>query len=235
MTSKRLLYDSSVAARQPTLVGAAYSAIKDAIRDGFFPPGFQGSELEIAQRLGMSRTPVHQAIIQLQAEGMVELRAKRGVVIVALSPDDMREVYDVIIAVEGMAAQLIAVMPPSTRERVCASLDLLNRQLGAALAKDDLLAWADHDGRFHAALVAGAGNGRLERIATINIDQSYRARRVTLGLRPKPFHSLGEHQAIIDALRAGDARRASDAAQAHKVKARDLIIELLVRHNMRHL
>ena len=235
MSNAMLLFEDQPEGRRPTLVEAAYCAIKDAIRNGIFPPGFQGSELEISQRLGMSRTPVHQAIIQLQAEGMVDLRAKRGVVIRALSPCDMREVYDVIIAVEGMAALLIAARPGAERERVCKTLEALNGQTAEALERDDLVGWADHDGRFHAALVAGASNGRLERIATVNIDQSYRARRLTLRLRPKPVHSLAEHQAIIDALRDGNATAARDAAQDHKTKARELIIELLNRYDMRHL
>ena len=114
-------------------------------------------------------------------------------------------------------------------------LEALNLKTAEALAKDDLPAWADHDGRFHAALVAAAGNSRLHRIASVNIDQSYRARRVTLGLRPKPVHSRAEHQAIIDAMRAGNGEAARDAAQGHKEKARELIVELLIRHDMRHL
>lgn len=221
--------------RKPSLVEAAYDAVKQAIRDGVFPPGFQGSEQEMAQRLGMSRTPVHQAIIRLQSEGMVELRSKRGVVISALSPDDMKEVYDVIIAVEGMAALLLAEKSADVRERVCRDMERLNAELAEALAGDDLLGWADSDARFHACLVRGAGNGRLERIATVNIDQSFRARRLTLHLRPKPMGSIEEHQRIIDAIRAGEPGEARQMAQEHKIRARDQIVDLLRRYDMKHL
>lgn len=235
MSDARMLFDDRLQERRPTRVEGAYVAIKDAIRNGLFPPGFQGSELEIAQRLGMSRTPVHQAIIQLQSEGMVDLKAKRGVVIRALSPADMREVYDVIIAVEGMAAWLTAALPHGERERICRMLEKLNQQLGDALSRDDLVDWAECDGQFHAALVAGAKNGRLERIARVNLDQSYRARRLTLRLRPKPVESIGEHQAIIDAIRRGDGSAARQATQYHKETARDLVVALLNRYNMKHL
>lgn len=223
------------AGRRPSLVVSAYEAVKQAIRDGVFPPGFQGSEQEIAQRLGMSRTPVHQAIIRLQSEGMVELRPKRGVVISALSPFDMKEVYDVIIAVEGMAALLLAEKPAHVRDDVCAELAALNAQLAGALEADDLDAWTDLDARFHALLVRGAGNSRLENIACINIDQSFRARRLTLSLRPKPVVSVDEHARIIEAISAGDPRRAREMAQDHKIRARELIIDLLKRHGMKHL
>src|SRR5215210_774150 len=57
--------------KKPSLVEDAYRALKDAIRNNVFPPGYQGSEQEIALRLGMSRTPVHEAIIRLQEDGLV--------------------------------------------------------------------------------------------------------------------------------------------------------------------
>ena len=235
MSDAAALFEIDSLERKPPLVEAAYDALKQAIRDGIFPPGFQGSELEMAHRLGMSRTPVHQAIIRLQSEGMVDLRAKRGVVVRALSPCDMREVYDVIIAVEGMAAFLIGGKPPVERERICLSLERLNAELAQALDRDDLLGWADVDGRFHEVLVEASGNGRLARIAKVNIDQSYRARRLTLSLRPKPLQSIHEHQALIEALRLGDAAAARLMAEEHKGKARELIIDLLHRHGMKHL
>lgn len=235
MSEDLAMFDTAKAERRPSLVVSAYEAVKQAIRDGVFPPGFQGSEQEIAQRLGMSRTPVHQAIVQLQSEGMVELRPKRGVVISALSPFDMKEVYDVIIAVEGMAALLLAEKPTPSRDRVCQEMTALNTELAVALGDDDLDAWADLDARFHALLVRGAGNSRLEHIARVNIDQSFRARRLTLSLRPKPVVSVDEHARIIEAIAAGDPERAREMAQDHKIRARELIIDLLKCHGMKYL
>jgi DNA-binding GntR family transcriptional regulator len=98
------------------LVDDAYAALKDAICDGVLPPGYQGSEQEIASKLKMSRTPVHEAIIRLQSEGLVKVLSKRGVLICSISPDDMREIYDVIIACESMAAELLAALPASSVE-----------------------------------------------------------------------------------------------------------------------
>ena len=235
MSNAHLLMGLAKPERRVSLGDSAYETVKQAIRNGVFPPGYQGSEQEIAQRLGMSRTPVHQAIVRLEAEGMVELRARRGVVISALSAADMKEVYDVITAVEGMAALLLAERPADEREPICAELDAIDAELDAAVKSDDLDAWADIDARFHARLVAGSGNGRLERIATITADQSYRARRLTLSLRPRPIHSVGEHAAIVDAIRKGDPAAAREAAQEHKIRARDLIVALLTRYSMKHL
>ena len=96
--------------KRPSLVDDAYAAMKEAIRESTFPPGYQASAQEIALRLGMSRTPVHEASLKLQEEGLVRIVPKRGIVICALAPDDIREIYDVIIAIEGRAAELVAMM-----------------------------------------------------------------------------------------------------------------------------
>ena len=79
---------------RPSLVDDAYRVLKNAIRENVFPPGYHGSEQEIASRLGMSRTPVHEAVIRLQEEGLVRVLTKRGVLICTVSPDDMREIYE---------------------------------------------------------------------------------------------------------------------------------------------
>ena len=102
-------------ARRGSLVDEAYAALKQAIRNTDFPPGYQGSEQEIAVRLGMSRTPVHEAIIRLQEDGLVRVLSKRGVLICPLAPHDIREIYEVVIAVDSMAAELLAASEkPST-------------------------------------------------------------------------------------------------------------------------
>jgi len=171
--------------RRPSLVEDAYRALKTAIRDNVFPAGYQGSEQEIAVRLGMSRTPVHEAIIRLQEEGLVRVLSKRGVMVCPLSPEDMREVYDIVIALEAAAAELLAGLPKDERRVVVVALEGINAEMEAALRKDDLDAWARADERFHQTLVEGCGNGRIARIAQTVMDQSHRAlasaRRVTDG------------------------------------------------------
>src|SRR3954451_3479174 len=183
--------------RKPSLVDDAYAALKEAIRENMFPPGYQGSEQEIATRLGMSRTPVHEAVIRLQEEGLVRVLPRRGVVVCALSADDMREIYDVTIALEAAAAELLAGKPKVERRTIVAELESLNALMKTALAEDDLSAWARADGRFHQLMIERCGNGRLARMVHTIMDQSHRARMLTLRLRPKPVGSVAEHRAIL--------------------------------------
>ena len=81
----------------------------------------------------------------------------------------------------------------------------------SALAADDLAEWARADERFHQLLVERSGNGRLARMFHTIMDQSHRARMLTLRLRPKPTASVREHRAIVDAIRRGDRKRLANA------------------------
>ncbi|MGL5167475.1 MAG: GntR family transcriptional regulator [Afipia sp.] len=222
-------------AKAPSLVADAYQALKNAIRDNAFAPGYQGSEQEIALRLGMSRTPVHEALIRLQEEGLVRVLPKRGVTVLALSPDDMREVYDIIIALEGMAAELIAGMSPADRRPIAAELDAINADMKNALQRDELDAWARADDRFHRTLIDRSGNMRLARLANTIMDQSHRARMMTLRLRAKPTKSIKEHQAIVTAIKSGDLMLSCSEAQNHRRRARSELLPLLDQFGMKHL
>jgi DNA-binding GntR family transcriptional regulator len=222
-------------ARKPSLVDDAYAALKQVIRDGVLPPGYQGSEQEIAEQLNMSRTPVHEAIIRLQSEGLVKVLPKRGVLVCAISPEDMREIYEVIIACESTAAELLAALPESERRVKADALDALNASMRLALQKNDLLAWAKADDEFHRSLVVSCGNSRIARIAETIMDQSHRARMVSLKWRPLPTQSVEEHHQIVDAIRKGLKVQARNRARAHRAHSRDLLLPLLERFGVKQL
>jgi len=217
------------------LVDAAYQAIKLAIRENVFPPGYQAAEAEIARQLGMSRTPVHEAMTRLQEEGLVRILARRGILVCALAPEDIEEIYELIIALEGAAAERIAKSPETVRGPVLKRLQDATRSMQEALEQDDLIAWAKADEDFHDALVGGCGNKRLLRMMGTVTDQSHRSRMLTLQLRPKPVASAKEHLQIIAAIRMGDAAAASQAARVHRQHACDQILPLIVRLNLRNL
>jgi DNA-binding GntR family transcriptional regulator len=218
-----------------SLVDEAYRALKAAIRENVFPPGYQAAEPEIAQQLGMSRTPVHEAIIRLQEEGLVQVLSRRGVVVCAIAPSDMREIYDVTIALEGMAASLLAQQATDARPGAVTALEDETASMAAALEKGDLLGWAAADDRFHQQLTRLCGNRRLARMASTVMDQSHRARLLTLHLRPPPVSSAAEHRRITDAIRHGDPAGAEAAAKLHRTRARDALMPLLEQYGMRNL
>lgn len=221
--------------RGASLVDTAYAALKHAIRESVFAPGYQASAGELALRLGVSRTPVHEAALRLQEEGLVRILPKRGILICALAPQDIAEIYEVLIAIEASAAELSAKLPMPERLSLADDLDRATDTMAAALAADDLTAWGRADELFHRLLVERCGNGRFARIIQTVNDQSHRARMLTLRLRPRLPSSQDEHRATSQAIRDGLPEAAREAARRHRIRARDELLPLIESVGLRHL
>jgi DNA-binding GntR family transcriptional regulator len=226
-----LTLKSRVPANPPpkaSLVESAYAAFKAAILNNTFPPGYQAAESDVATQLGMSRTPVHEAVIRLQEEGLVEIQSRKGILVRAISPGDVREIYELTTALDGMAAEVLARKPRSAAKKLTLDrLDSETQSMEAALKKHDLDRWAAADDRFHKILAGECGNSRLARMASTIRDQTHRTRLLTLRLRPSPLNSAIEHRAIIEAIRKGDARAAAESAAEHRRRASQIMIPLL--------
>ena len=152
-----------------------------------------------------------------------------------LAPEDVREIYEVIIAIESMAAELLAALPDEERRLVAIELKEATARMEAALRKNDLLAWAAADDVFHRTLVERCGNGRIRRIAQTVTDQAHRARMLTLKLRSKPTGSIASHRRIIGAIQKGKVVEAHRLAREHRVAARDELVPLIVSFGIKHL
>ena len=200
-----------------SLVDIAYVQIRRRILANVWPPGHGALEQEIALVLGMSRTPIREALVRLQNDGLVEVVPRHGMRVLAVSPVDMREIYEILTALECMAAEIVAHRKPSEDElqpliRATADMDL-------ALAQDNLDAWAVADERFHASLVELCGNRQLAATVWNYWDRAHRARMFSLRLRPKPVNSTHEHMALLERLRAGDAIGAAQVNRHHRERA----------------
>jgi DNA-binding GntR family transcriptional regulator len=200
-----------------SLVDEAYEQIHRRILDNAWPPGHRALEQEVALALGMSRTPVREALLRLQNEGLVEVIPRHGMRVLPVSPNDMREIYQILTALECMAAELLAQRQPSGKE--LEPLVAATKAMDKALKAGDLEAWAAADESFHKQLVELAGNRQLQATVMNYWDRAHRARMVTLRLRPKPVNSTREHRALVDRIAAGDADGAAQAFRAHRQRA----------------
>jgi DNA-binding GntR family transcriptional regulator len=209
----------AVAAMHPamTMVERAYRAIRQRILDNVWPPGYQALEQEVALALGMSRTPVREAILQLRNEGLVEVIPRHGLRVLPVSAADMREIYEILTALECMAAERLARRKPDAK--LLKPLVDATRAMDKALKAGDADAWAAADEVFHAQLVDLAGNRQLQATVMNYWDRAHRARMVTLRLRPKPVSSTREHMALVERLAAGDAQGAAEANRNHRERA----------------
>jgi DNA-binding GntR family transcriptional regulator len=200
-----------------SLVDDAYEQIRRRILDNAWPPGHRALEQEVALALGMSRTPVREALMRLQNEGLVEVIPRHGMRVLPVSPNDMREIYQILTALECMAAELLAQRKPSGKE--LEPLVAATKAMDKALKAGDLEAWAAADESFHKQLVELAGNRQLQATVMNYWDRAHRARMVTLRLRPKPVNSTREHRVLVDRIAAGDADGAAQLFRAHRQRA----------------
>lgn len=213
-----------------SLVDQAYEQIRLRILDNVWPPGHRALEQEVAFVLGMSRTPVREAVARLANEGLVEVVPRHGMRVLPVSPTDMREIYEILTALECMAAEIVARRHPTDDELL--PLTRATADMDTALAKDDLDAWAAADERFHAALVELSGNRQLAATVWNYWDRAHRARMFSLRLRPKPVHSTLEHFELLTRLRNGDAEGASAVNRAHRERASRELLAIFERFKL---
>lgn len=216
-----------------SLVDAAYEQIRRRILDNVWPPGHRALEQEVALALSMSRTPVREALARLRNDGLVEVIPRHGMRVLPVSPADMREIYEILTALECLAAERLAKRKPADAE--LAPLVAATKAMDKALAADDLDAWAAADERFHAQLIELAGNRQLQATVLNYWDRAHRARMFTLRLRPKPVNSTRDHMQMVERLLAGDAEGAAEVTRAHRERASRELVEIFERYKLAQL
>lgn len=208
----------------------AVEKLRELIFSGALPAGSNHLETELALRLGMSRTPIREAALTLEAQGLVAVQARKGVRILPISIQDMEEIYDVLTVLESMAAGQAATHGYATTD--LATLAQTITEMEAALNIADRDAWAAADDRFHTELVRLGGNSRVIAIVSMMVDQVRRAKAVTLFLRPLPVTSNKAHRQVLEAIAAGDAAQAESIHRGHRIAAKETLIRLLTQSRL---
>jgi DNA-binding GntR family transcriptional regulator len=184
--------------------------IEELIATGQLAPGSALDEVALAERFGVSRTPVREALIQLAAEGLVQSRPRRGAVVSSVGPARLLEMFEVMAELEALCARQAARrMTASEQETLVAA----HRGCEAARGDPDAYFYANE--RFHALIYAGSHNGFLAEEAAALQRRLRPYRRLQLRVRNRMARSFTEHEAVVDALLAGDADRAADAMRGH--------------------
>lgn len=212
---------------------AAYRTIRELILSNTWAPGFQATEQEVGTRLGMSRTPVREALMRLQQEGLVSVVPRHGVKVLPISPTDMKEIYEILTSLESTAAELVARRKPTAAQ--LRRMERASADMESALERDDLEGWAKADESFHAQLLDLCGNEKLKAVVLNFWDRAHRARLLTLRLRPKPERSTKEHAALVEAIRRGDHAEARRIHFEHRERAGQELVELLQRLGLKQL
>ncbi|MDQ6936654.1 MAG: GntR family transcriptional regulator [Actinomycetota bacterium] len=206
--------------RVPSAADRVYRLVKDAIISRRFTAAELLAEGQLAEELGVSRTPVREGLLRLEAEGLVQLLPKRGALVVPVTPAEMADVIETRRLVEEHAVRAVIrrQVPPLLLESLTGQLVGMRR----AMSRRDRAAYVAADRAFHAEIVRAAGNAIL-----FSLYGSLRDRQLRMGaanlLDPEEGGldlarmrtTINEHQAILDGLARGSVRAAVAAVSHH--------------------
>lgn len=192
------------------------NALTDAIAAGDFAAGTTLDEQLLADRYGASRTPVREALRQLAASGLVEIRPRRGVVVAQFTPQRIGDMFETSAEVEALCARLATYrMTPLERG---ALIDLHDRSADS-VATGDVDTYDRLNRAFHEALYAGTHNGFLAEQALALRERLAAFRRTQLRQGDRIHRSREEHGEILAAMSEGDGERAARRMRAHMLRA----------------
>jgi DNA-binding GntR family transcriptional regulator len=199
-----------------SVVDQVYAAIRELISTGSLPRGARVHQEDLAEELGVSRTPVREALRRLAAEGLVEMRTNRGARVADVDQVGMRVSYEARTVIEPGAARLAAARRPEEQlARMRAAVAAQRRSLRSVQRSFEA------NREFHLALAAASGNEFLvqfaERLWVARIGETIYERQVQT--QERMLLDVREHEQIIEAIEAGDGRRAESLARRHLTDA----------------
>ena len=210
-----------------TLTDATADALRERILDGVYPAGTPLRQAALAAELGVSRIPLREGLLRLEAEGLVTLSAHRGAVVASLPAGEVAELFE-------LRALLEADLTRRAVPHLTAADDALLRHHAVAfehaVASADTAAWGEANRAFHLALYAPAARPRTIEVIHRLHAQCDRYLRLQLVLTRGTARAVREHRAILAAARARDTVRAVRLVRDHILGAGAALTDALARH-----
>lgn len=205
-----------------SLVNQAYKELKRIILEYRVPLGGKLNEGELAAALGISRTPVREAINRLEKEGLVQIFPQRGAFVVRFSEKDVFELFLIRENLEGLAARLAA---ERINEENLVKLESCIQGFQEPFTEKDVQRYAKEDFRFHQTIVAVSDAQRLIKMISTLYDHIRIFRLTTLGLSSRMKTSLAEHRLLIEAFQRRDSEQAEQMMRQHIHHVREGVME----------
>lgn len=210
--------DPNAFADSGLLRGQVFSELENAILTGELKPGDALTEMRLSAALGVSRTPVREAIGQLELEGLAKYIPNRGAVVIGVSEKDIEDIYTIRMRIEGLAARWAAQnISPAERE----SLENIVSLQRFYLEKGDAMQVWHLDSRFHEAVMLACRSNPMRHMLSNFHHYIKRARRISIENVERARLVVVEHEAIFKALSNGDGDAAEELTVAHIKNARD--------------
>lgn len=189
-----------------------FNTLRQAILRGELKPGERLMEIQLANKLGVSRTPIREAIRKLELEGLVLMIPRKGAEVAEITEKSLRDVLEVRKALEELAVQLAC--DKITEEEIL-QLKRTAKEFAEALKADDVTKFAQADVKFHDVIYKATGNLRLIQLLNNLQEQMYRYRVEYLKRRDLHQKLLQEHQVIIEMIEKRDKAGASERISRH--------------------
>ncbi|MDQ0474205.1 GntR family transcriptional regulator [Labrys wisconsinensis] len=212
------------AARQRPLHEAVVDRLRDMIIEGDLRVGDRLHDLNLAETLNVSRTPVREAIKLLATEGLVDLLPGRGARVAALSAQTVGELLEVIGGIERHACELAAERLTS---RDLARLQRMHERMAGYHRAGDLHAYFKLNNEIHVAIVAAAKNATLAATHAALILKARRGRHTALASQARWAEAMAEHDLLMQALAARDGRKAGEIMLQHDLRTRAVVRQIL--------
>ncbi len=199
-----------------------FETLREAIINGVLRPGERLMELQLAEALGVSRTPVREAIRKLELEGFVVMVPRKGAYVAGISLKDITNVFEVRAALEGLAAGLAA---ERITEEELEELERILVEKAEIIEKGEVARFVECDTRFHDVIYRVSRNQRLVQILSNLRDEINRFRSVSLAYPGRMREALEEHRKIVEAIAERDVSLAQAAALEHIENAENSLLE----------
>jgi DNA-binding GntR family transcriptional regulator len=219
-------------------VSLVYDELRELIIWGQLPPGARIAERAVAERLGLSRTPVRSALHRLQQEGFVASSgrgAEQRLIVAPLTAEDGRELFLIIGHLEGLAARIASQLPSVRRQQVVRRLRTLNRQLGVESRRQTSINKIfDLDMEFHRTYVEDIAGARVTGLHRSIKPQTERYVRLYVStLLDELPTSVKEHDVIVRAIARGDGAAAQRAVETNWHNAAERLASVIAEHGER--
>ncbi|MBD8507275.1 GntR family transcriptional regulator [Hoyosella sp. G463] len=193
----------------------AYESVKERIITGALAGGELISEGDVARELGVSRTPVREGFLRLEAEGWMRLYPKRGALVVPIAPGEAESVVEARFLVEVQAVRRLA-SEPRARAEVVQRLERVVQQMRDHARSGDVAAFSAGDAMFHGTIVEALGNPLLEGFYRTLRDRQRRMSHQSVVSREQAAEDiLADHGALVEAIRRGDGEQYADRVCQH--------------------
>ena len=216
--------------RTKSLKEKAYDILKELILTGRLEQGKLHNEKRLAEVLGVSRTPVREALLELSREGMVSFVPSKGVKVLKITPKQVQEVFELRRIIEGYIIKSISKqLTPADLKKI---EKILSKQDRSA-SKDEELSFIEMDKEFHLFMASKMGNQQIEAILQNLRDQIHLMGIRAIKDQSRSQQVLKEHQKIFSALKKKDAKRAHEELMKHLNNTEKILIDILAREEAR--